>query len=136
MKTDEREALRHVVDSLERNTDAAPDPARTLAAWRALVEGRWSLLESFDAHGHRYLIVRRNSLEHTAPSALSRLEAQALLLRAHSTSYKVIAAELSLSTAAAHNLVQSGMKKLGIQDETELPALFGRALASHEVRER
>jgi DNA-binding NarL/FixJ family response regulator len=40
----------------------------------------------------------------------------------------VIAHELGLSTAAAHNLVQSGMKKLGIHDEMELPVLFGRAL--------
>lgn len=93
-------------------------------AWRALVSGRWSLVESFEADGRRYLLARENPPHKVRESALTALEARALLMRAGGASYKWMADELAISTAATHRLVQSGLKKLGIRHEHELPALF------------
>jgi hypothetical protein len=44
-------------------------------------------VESFDARGRRFLIARCNPPGKVALTALSSLEARALLLRAQSTSY-------------------------------------------------
>jgi DNA-binding CsgD family transcriptional regulator len=99
-----------------------------LEAWRALVSGRWSLVESFESDGRRYLLARENPPDKVREAALSALEARVLLLRAGGASYKWMAYELEISTAATHRLVQSGLRKLGIRNEHELPALFkGRA---------
>jgi DNA-binding CsgD family transcriptional regulator len=136
VKPSEREELREVVAALEGSCAAASHRATNLAAWRDLIEGRCSLVESFDSGGRRFLIARPNPPGMHLSAALSALEAKALLLRAQSASYKVIADELALSAAAGHNLVQSGMKKLGIRDEAELPALFGRVPAQDLQRER
>ena len=135
MKPKGRQGLRDAAESLDENCAQRADET-THAAWRALLEGRCSLVESFDSRGRRFLVARCNPPEITAPSALSSVEARALALRARSASYKVIADELGLSTAAGHNLVQSGMKKLGIHDEAELPPLFGRTLRRKPPPER
>ena len=129
MSGDSFDELRAAVERLDPAREAADDPIHTLEAWRALVEGRVALVSSFDADGQRFLIARR-SAPATRTSALSASEARALRLRAQSTSYKVIAGELGLSTAGAHGLVRTGMRKLGVQDETELPWLFDRHNAS------
>lgn len=101
--------------------------------WRALLQGRCCLIESFDADGHRYLIARRTPGVPRSNTRLTPLEARALCLRAQGDSYKVIASELGMSTAAAHGLTQSGMRKIGVRDEAELPWLLRRPSASPRV---
>jgi DNA-binding CsgD family transcriptional regulator len=109
----------HALSALNRAED---HDARE--AWRALVSGRWSLVESFESDGRRYLLARENPPDKVRDAALTALEMHALLLRAGGASYKWMAYELEISTAATHRLVQSGLKKLGIRNEHELPALF------------
>ena len=120
-------ALRAALEALDlaaASAEVAEDRGGTQDAWRALIDGRCSLVQSFDADGHRFLIARRNPPGGRSAAGLSAFETRALRLRARSNSYKVIAEELGLSTAAAHGLVRAGMRKLGVQDETELPWLF------------
>ncbi|HEX6245180.1 MAG TPA: hypothetical protein VFZ61_29865 [Polyangiales bacterium] len=111
--------------SLDLSIPAAPDASEARKVWRALILGQCRLIESFDADGHRYLIARRNPAGARASARLSEQEVRALYLRAVGTSYKVIACELNMSTAAAHGLTRSGMRKIGVHDEAELPWLFG-----------
>jgi DNA-binding NarL/FixJ family response regulator len=122
--------LRRAVARLDAAPQAGDDRVAILASWRALVDGQLALVSSFDADGQRFLIARRSSPAARAATRLTAAEAHALRLRAESTSYKVIAGELGLSTAAAHGLVRAGMRKLGVQDETELPWLFGRHIGA------
>jgi DNA-binding NarL/FixJ family response regulator len=121
-----QQALRDAVKAFDRarSRERRIDPDTALEAWRALVSGRWSLVESFESDGRRYLVARRNPPGAMAGQALSRLEAHALVLRAQGASYKLAAYELDISTATAHRMVQSGMRKLGVSHESELPLLI------------
>jgi DNA-binding CsgD family transcriptional regulator len=131
---EQRDALRAAVKAFDRacSSRSASDPDGALESWQALVSGRWSLVESFESDGRRYLVARPNPPETMERTALSPLEAHALVLRAQSASYKLIGYELGLSLAAAQQLVASGCKKLGVLRETELPQLF-RAHASAQL---
>lgn len=130
MRKEQLAALRAALERLAPVDDQSHDQAATLATWRALIDGQIALVSSCDVDGQRYLIARRNPPGARATAGLSDSEVKALRLRSCSTSYKVIADELGVSTAAAHGLVQAGMRKLGVLDETELPWLF----RGHEVR--
>jgi DNA-binding CsgD family transcriptional regulator len=132
---DSREALRRAVTTLEhaRTPRGRRDPEEALAAWQALVEGRWSLVERFESDGRRYLLARQNAPGTESNALLPGLQAHALLLRAISTPFKLIAYELGLSIASVHGLVSDGMRRLGVSSELELVSLFrSRALAELE----
>src|SRR5581483_3655711 len=52
----------------------SPDDA--LAEWRALVDGRWSLVERIDHDGRRYLVAMRNEPRARGSRRLSKRERQ------------------------------------------------------------
>jgi hypothetical protein len=128
---DQRDVLREAVKRLDqaRGKRACRDPDQALDSWRALISGQWSLVESFESDGRRYLIARRNPPGSVGAAAVSSLESSALLRRAQGASHKLIAYELGVSCAAAHRLVTSGARKLGIPHDGYLPVLFGVANA-------
>jgi hypothetical protein len=80
----------------------APDEA--LEIWKGLVDGRWSLLDHFEADGRRFVLARRNAPETPDIRGLSPRERQVLAYAAMGHSNKAIAYELglSLSTVATH----------------------------------
>jgi DNA-binding CsgD family transcriptional regulator len=121
-----QQALRDAVKAFDRarSRERRIDPDTALEAWRALVSGRWSLVETFESDGRRYLVARRNPPGAMPGQALGRLEAHALVLRAQGASYKLAAYELDISAATAHRLVRAGMRKLGVSHESELPLLI------------
>lgn len=122
-----REALRHAVKAFDHAHSRAGrrDPEAAAEAWTALVSGRWSVVERFESDGRRYLVARRNEPGALASAALTPVETHALLLRAQGVAYKAIRYELGLSEGSVHGYVQSGLRKLGIANETELAMLFG-----------
>jgi DNA-binding CsgD family transcriptional regulator len=104
----------------------SPSGAGPFDAWQALSEGAWSQVDTFESNGRRFLVARRNA-EHVrtrSDNTLSPLETHALTLRGHGASYKVIAAELHVSVASAHRILRSGLRKLGISNESEVPWLL------------
>jgi DNA-binding CsgD family transcriptional regulator len=121
-----RDALRSAVKALDRaqSKHGAADVDEALSGWEALISGRWSLVESFESDGRRYLLARENAPDEVRSAAVSALEAQALLLRAQGASYKLMAYELGVSGPAAHRLVVRATKKLGIRHDAELPGLL------------
>jgi DNA-binding CsgD family transcriptional regulator len=124
--TSERELLasstKALVGARERWRDS--DPEQVAAVWNALVDGRWSLVDSFDRDGKRFLLARRNALDVPEPSALSAAERQvvALVARGHST--QLIAYELGQSASLVSTILQRALRKLRIRSRTELLALF------------
>lgn len=121
-----QQALRAAVKAFDRmrGRERCIDPDTAVEAWRALASGRWSLIERFESDGRRYLVARCNPPGAVSGQALSRLEAHAMVLRAQGASYKLAAYELDISPATAHRLVQAGMRKLGMNLESELPLLI------------
>jgi len=128
---DEQAVLRDAVKALDRAwSRRGGDVDEALELWTGLVSGRWSLVQSFESDGRRYLLARRNQPGELLGSPLSPLAAQALLMRAQAASYKQIAYELGLSVASVHRLVKDGIHKLGMSSEGELALLFRASLTA------
>jgi DNA-binding NarL/FixJ family response regulator len=103
---------------------SSPDEA--IALWRALVAGRWSIIDHFDSDGRRYLVARRNQ---PAPAArglgvLSPRERDVLARAALGHTNKLIAYELGVAVATVASALASAAVKLGVATRAELIRLF------------
>lgn len=110
--------------------------------WEAIVAGAWSLVEHFDADGHRCFLARRNS--HAAP-ALSERELQIALRASLGHSNKHIAYELGLCSSTVAAQLTSAARRLGVASREVLLhafAVLGRdsveraGLAAHLIADR
>jgi DNA-binding CsgD family transcriptional regulator len=117
-----REALRAAARAIDRARSRARrrDGAAALDLWKALVAGRWSLVDSFESDGRRYLLARRNPPNAPARPPLTDREAQIAGYAALGHGNKLIAYELGLavSTIAAH--LASAQRKLGVDSRVAL----------------
>src|SRR5262249_44262525 len=88
-----RDALTQAVRAMERARGAMrrtrPDDA--LEAWRALVAGRWSVVEWIDVDGRRYLVAHENRLALPDPRALGEREREVAEYLVHGRSGSEIA---------------------------------------------
>jgi DNA-binding NarL/FixJ family response regulator len=112
------------------------DPEGALGAWRALVEGQWSLVESFESDGRRFLLARKNPPDAPRTPLLTERERAVLGLRARSHGVKLIAYELGLSPASVSRSLRSALQKLGVSSVGEIiPVLLGAANANASANE-
>jgi DNA-binding CsgD family transcriptional regulator len=123
-----RETLGRAVRAVERARGAARrvEPGDALALWRALVAGTWSLVDSVDSDGKRFVLARRNTPGLREPRALTPRERDVLAYAALGHANKYIAYLLGLrpSTVAAH--LASGQRKLDLRSRAELIRMFAR----------
>jgi DNA-binding CsgD family transcriptional regulator len=97
------------------------DPEAAVEEWRALVAGRWSLIDHFDSDGRRYLIARRNEQQpRLAKRRLSGRERQVAALAVLGHSNKLIGYELGLATSTVSAYLASASRKLAITSRVEL----------------
>jgi DNA-binding CsgD family transcriptional regulator len=99
-------------------------PSQAVELWRALVLGRWSLVDHLDSDGKRFLIARRNPVGAHEPASLSEGERRASLLFALLGSVKLVAYELGLSPSTISGELKSACRKLGCRNRAELAALL------------
>ncbi len=99
-----------------RNTD--PDEA--LEIWKALVRGRWSIVDWFDTDGRRFVLAIPNPPEVTDPRGLSKRESQVVTAAAMGHSNKMIAYRLGLSTSRVSTVLRSAMRKMGVRTRAQL----------------
>jgi DNA-binding CsgD family transcriptional regulator len=99
------------------------------SAWQALADGRWSIVDQFEADGRRVIVVQRNTAAALDPRALTEREREAALLAARGRAGKYIAYELGLSTPTVSQLLRRAVRKLGMQGVAELGTTI-RALAA------
>jgi DNA-binding NarL/FixJ family response regulator len=117
-----REALAGAVRSVERARGRArrvsPDDA--LELWKALVAGTWSLVDSVDTDGKRFVLARRNTPGVREPKALTQQERDVLAYAALGYANKHIAYLLGMmpSTVATH--LSSAQRKLHLRSRIEL----------------
>lgn len=100
------------------------EAARALASWQALVEGRWSLVDSFVEGGRRHFIARRNDPLASGPAELTLRQRQVLAYAALGHANKLIAYELGLSEAAVSNHLRRAAERLGVATRADLIARF------------
>ncbi len=109
-----REELRSAVRVIERARSRRRSFGvdEHLAAWEALIAGRWSLIDHFDGDGRRYLVARRNDPDVAGPPSLSRRERQVLAYRAMGYKLEYIAYQLGLSPATVWRAAKTGAARL------------------------
>jgi len=99
-------------------------PEEALAAWRALVDARWSLVDFYDRDGVRYLVAKVNEPQVKPATKLTARERQVVALVSCGHSNKLISYDLGIAegTVAAH--ISSAMRKLGVTNRSQLAVLF------------
>jgi len=117
---DARDGLRDIVKRLDRVRAGHTDDGETLDLWRALIEGRWTLMDRFDADGRRFVIARRNTPELGGHLALTPQESAVARLCAMGQSAKLVAYTLGSSQATVSRRLGDALMKLGMRDVAEL----------------
>jgi DNA-binding CsgD family transcriptional regulator len=141
-----RSRLRDAMAAVDRTRRVAMSPEAVLDAWRALYDGRWSIVAVVERDGRRFLVARpdaplrddaapREAAAEAAgraapdrPRPLSAQERRATLALASGHSNKLIAYELGLTTSTVGTLLARAARKLGCTNRLAL-ARAGRALA-------
>ncbi len=104
-----------------RNTD----PDHALEIWKALVRGRWSMVDWFDTDGRRFVLAIPNSPGVTDPRGFSERESQVVTYAVLGHSNKMIAYRLGLSTSRVSTLLRSSMRKMGFRTRSQLVKEMG-----------
>jgi DNA-binding CsgD family transcriptional regulator len=115
-------AVAHVMSS--RGSLRKENSERALEIWRALVSGRWSIVEHCDTDGKRLILARRNQASVPQPAALNANERLVALYTSWGHSNKLIAYELGLSASTVSSLLRSALRKLGLSSRSELLRVF------------
>lgn len=117
-----REALRMAAVGIDR-VRARPQRLsldEVTSVWRALIAGRWSLVECFERGGRRYYVAQANSPELPPRQGLSAREAQIVGAVELGRSNKAIAYELGLSPSSVATHLRRAQAKLGVSSRMEL----------------
>jgi DNA-binding CsgD family transcriptional regulator len=105
-----------------RMRDTAPD--RALRLWRALVEGRYSLVEYEDNDGARYMLARRNEPHAERPAVLNQQQRQIIQFAALGHSDALIAYELGLDPEHVAIQLEAALSKLNLKTRDQLTQIF------------
>jgi DNA-binding CsgD family transcriptional regulator len=121
-----RDALKEAVLRMERARGPMRrrEPDAAVALWEPLVDARWTLLDSFESDGKRYVVAMENRAAIPGPEVLSARERQVVALYALGQTNKLIAYELGLSDSTVRVLLSRAAKKLGVCNRRELVALY------------
>jgi DNA-binding CsgD family transcriptional regulator len=116
------ELLRRAVLTLEKSRGALRkrDPDESLAAWKALVAGRWSLIDQIEQDGRRYIVARENEPAAPGPAALTAREKQVIGYAKLGHHNKLIAYELGIADSTVRVLLARAAAKLGVRTRVEL----------------
>jgi DNA-binding CsgD family transcriptional regulator len=98
-----------------------------LGRWRPLTAARWTLVDSFERGGARYVVARENLSDVSGLAALSDRERQVVAYAALGQSTKETAYALGISGSTARVLLARAVAKLGTKTRAAL-------LAHPEVR--
>ena len=124
------------IEDRARSSLRRKDPDEAPSLWRALVSGRWSLVDRFDSDGRRYLVAGRNDPRARALGALTPREQQVTAYLALGHSNKRIAYKLGLSESTVSEVGRRSLAKLGISSRADLARLYAGHAREIQVLER
>ncbi len=126
-----RDALGEACQAIERarTRQGRLEGEISLSLWRSLVSERWTLVDTYERDGKRYVVARRNDIRFPRPDALSPRERQALSFAVLGDSNKLIAYELGISASTVGVLLYRAAQKLRCSSRAELLQRF-RELAA------
>jgi DNA-binding CsgD family transcriptional regulator len=93
--------------------------------WRALLAGRWAVVDHCDHEGKRFLLAVANAPKDVEGSSLTAREVQILAHVALRHSLKLVSYELGLSHSTVSGQLQSALRKLRLSSVAEAVRLLG-----------
>lgn len=126
-----REVLRRSAAALDRARGPLrrTDQDEALAVWKALVAGRWSLVDHVDTDGRRFVLARRNDPDAPDVRGLTLREQQVLGYVALGHANKTIAYELGLTTSTVAGHLAKARQKLGLKSLAAIRDVVARRIA-------
>lgn len=118
-----RNTLADAVRRIDHARRSRLDPEASLDAWRALIDGHWSVIDHTDVDGKRFIVARRNEPLDRSRNAIRESVRQVLELAAAGYPNKLIAYELGISPASVTAHLKRGLQQLGLKSRQELIAL-------------
>lgn len=115
-----------------RVAERRADPHRALAVWKALVGGRWSVVERVDSDGKRHYHAFENAPHVHAWRALNRTEALVCSLSFQGLVGKEIAYSTGLSQSTVSSNLSSAALRLGFAGRAELLRVGARLQDAHK----
>jgi DNA-binding CsgD family transcriptional regulator len=104
-----------------------------LAVWHGLIDGRWSLVEQFDADGKRFMLAHRNPEDVRDPRGLSMMEVRVVGLAVRGYSDKLIAYHLGIAEGTVSSHLTHAMTKLRISNRVALVRQLGSRFPQSDV---
>jgi DNA-binding CsgD family transcriptional regulator len=108
------------------------DSQAAAEVWRALVAGRWSVVDHCDREGKRYLLAVANPPDGIESSSLTAREVQILARVALRHSLKFVSYELGLSHSTVSGQLQSALRKLRLGSVAEAVRVLGAGQSSRQ----
>jgi DNA-binding CsgD family transcriptional regulator len=128
-----RRALREAARRMDRaRCRHGSSPEEALGLWRALVDGRWSLIERFESDGRRIVVARSNPPPARRHRALNQQEQKVVALLALGHSVKLCAYELGRAESRTSEIARSALRKMGLGSRAELLELYGALVGSEQ----
>ena len=117
-----RRALSDVAHAMvrARSSRGRARPEETVPPWRALVHGRWTLVDAFESDGKQFIVARQNQPPTFEIADLSARERHVLAFLALGQTNKHIAYELGISASTVGVLLHRAAQKLGCHSRAEL----------------
>lgn len=121
-----QDSLRHAAREIDRARGKLRrlDPDEAIARWHALAAGRWTLVDSVESDGKRFVIAWRNEPNAPTGGALTRRETQVATLAAQGMAIKEMAYGLGLSPSTIGTHLGSAMRKLKARTRADLVVLM------------
>lgn len=110
-----RDALRRAVRAIDRAKTKKTDPLAAIESWKAMVSGRWSLVDELESDGRRFMVARVNEPKLPKKLDLTGRERHIAALAALGRSNKEIAYELGLAPSSVASYLGRLRKKLGVR---------------------
>lgn len=97
-----------------------PESTEGLRRWCPLTDVRWTLVDSYESSGARYVIARENRIEVSGLRKLTNRERQVVAYTAVGQSTKETAYALGISDSTVRVLLARARARLGARSQTEL----------------
>lgn len=133
-----RERLREAALAVDRarTRQGRSNDDEALALWQGLFAGRWTLAETFDSDGRRFVIAHANEPETAEDRRLTRRERQVTALAGVGQSDEIIAYTLGLAPATVRTHLARAMRKMNVGSRVELIEVASMLLGPARNRTR
>jgi DNA-binding CsgD family transcriptional regulator len=106
-------------------------PEEALKVWQGLVQAEWSLVDTVERDGKRFVLARRNRPDVPQKVSLTETERSVAYFTAAGHSQKYVGYELGISASTVAHHLRSALVKLGIRSRVELARIYGGGQADN-----